>query len=246
VLGETLRQRREQRGLELEDAAAALGVPAKDLRALEWDRADLLGSPGEADHLHLRYAAFLGLAVEGLTSATGTAAEAPVAAPAPAPEPKAKRRSLLVPLLAVLAPAVLIGVLVVLGESAGESAREVDSEPRASSIVTTPEPDVTITTITSNEAAPDPAPPERRVNLVVTADGGESWVEARADSASGPVLHQGTLASGRELRLTARRIWLRLGAASNVSLAVNGRSTPREFFGTVDVLVTAQGIRPAG
>jgi hypothetical protein len=59
------------------------------------------------------------------------------------------------------------------------------------------------------------------------------------------VLFQGTLQPGRELRLAARRIWLRLGAASNLSFTLNGRSTPAELFGTVDVLVTPQGIRPA-
>jgi cytoskeleton protein RodZ len=256
VLGETLRSRRQQRGLELDDAAAELGVPAKSLRALEWDRPDLLGSPAEAEHLHLRYAAFLGLGMEGLTSATGAVVEPAVVEPTvaeptvAAPRPKDRsRRAVWLPALAALAPAVVIGVVFVVGRTGeGESAPEGDREPSASSVVSKPEPGVGVTSDVTVDSEESPAPPPRRsrVELVVTADGGASWVEAHSDSATGPLLFQGTLESGRELRLAGRRIWLRLGAASNVSLALNGRSTPTELFGTVDVLVTPQGIQPVG
>jgi cytoskeleton protein RodZ len=232
-----------RRGLDLGDIAAELGVPAKSLRALEWDRPDLLESPGEADHLQLRYAAFLGLAVEGLTSATATVEEPEPTTAAPQPR-RRRRRVLLLPVLAALAPAVVIAVVFVLGRTGeGESAPEAErEEPRASSIVSTPEPGVTVT----SKASPPPTPRTRRVELVLTADAGGSWVEAHSDSAGGRLLFQGTLEPGRELRLAARRIWLRLGAASNLSFALNGRSTPSELSGTVDVLVTPQGIQPVG
>jgi MFS family permease len=68
-LGETLRRRRLQRGLTIADAAAELGIPAKDLRAIEWDRGDLLGSPRDADRIERQYAAFLGLDVGPVTEA---------------------------------------------------------------------------------------------------------------------------------------------------------------------------------
>jgi transcriptional regulator with XRE-family HTH domain len=60
-LGEILRRLRLQRGLDLADAAAELGIPAKSLRALEWDRRDLLGGNGDGELIERRYAAFLGL-----------------------------------------------------------------------------------------------------------------------------------------------------------------------------------------
>jgi cytoskeleton protein RodZ len=234
------------RGLTLEEAAATLRVPAKSLRALEWDRPDLVGSPGQAHDLQARYAAFLGLAREALTRAT--AEEEPLAA-ARRPRLLPMRASWL-PVLAALAPAVVIVAVLVLGRtSEGESAAEAVRGPRASSI-STPEKSATVTseksvTVTSEKPPAPPPPSRRRVNLVLTAEGEGSWVEAHSDSATGPLLFQGTLQSGRELRLAARRIWLRLGAASNLSLAVNGRATPREFFGTVDVLVTPQGVERA-
>jgi cytoskeleton protein RodZ len=230
-----LRQQRLRRGLSLEEAAAGLRVPAKSLRALEWDRRDLLGSPDEASKLQLRYASFLGLATEALTYPTGEEAPAP-AAPRPRLRPT---RAVWLPLLAALAPAVVIVVLIFLGQTgAGESAAETLPEPRASSI-SAPEESVTVT------SARAPASRKDGVSLVLTADGGASWVEAHSGSATGPLLFQGTLENGRELRLAADRIWLRLGAANNVALAVNGRASPRALFGTVDVLVTPRGIEPA-
>jgi Domain of unknown function (DUF4115) len=197
------------------------------------------GSPDEAYHLQLRYAAFLGLTMEGLTRATGE--EAPSVAALPSR--LRPTRPLWLPMLAALAPAAVIGIVYVLGRAGeGESGSEGDRQPRASAIVSNSDPGVSV----SPGTAPPPAPGERTVDLVVTADRGGSWVEAHSDSESGRLLYQGTLENGRELHLAARKIWLRLGAASNVSLAVNGRSTPRELFGTVDVVVTPQGIEPAG
>jgi transcriptional regulator with XRE-family HTH domain len=81
-LGETLRKLRLERGLELADVAAELDIPAKSLRALEWDRKDLLGGNGVDELIERRYAAFLGLEV---------AAPAAAAEPAAAPEPAVGR-----------------------------------------------------------------------------------------------------------------------------------------------------------
>jgi MFS family permease len=60
---ENLRRHRLERSLTVADAAAELGIAAKDLRAIEWDRGDLLGSPDDAERIEWQYAAFLGLAV---------------------------------------------------------------------------------------------------------------------------------------------------------------------------------------
>jgi hypothetical protein len=57
--GGELRRGRVQCGAELRDVARDLGVPSGDLRALEWDRVDLLQSPGYAMRLALRYQSWL-------------------------------------------------------------------------------------------------------------------------------------------------------------------------------------------
>jgi transcriptional regulator with XRE-family HTH domain len=76
-LGEALRRRRLQRGLAVADIAAELGVPAKTLRALEWERRDLLGSARDADRIERAYAAYLG---EEAGLALTDAAQAPPSA----------------------------------------------------------------------------------------------------------------------------------------------------------------------
>jgi Helix-turn-helix domain/Domain of unknown function (DUF4115) len=236
VRGEELRTRRLQRALELADAAAELGVPAKSLRALEWDRPDLIGDEDEAERIGHRYAALL-----GLEEPEPAPAPIPAAAPPPATE---RKPALWLPLLAALAPVAVIAVVYALGKTDnGESAPEVDRG--ASSIVTSPEPGVAVEPPSEKVSRAPPAPGRSTVNLVIAAEEGGSWVEAHSDSETGPVLFAGTLDTGREVRLSARTIWLRLGAASNVSLTLNGRPAPTELFGTVDVLVTSRGIQPA-
>jgi hypothetical protein len=90
-----------------------------------------------------------------------------------------------------------------------------------------------------------PAPPATPVGLVLTATLGDSWVDARRGSVAGPILFQGTLTSGRTVRFSGRRLWVRLGAASNLAFTLNGKHVDPGLLGTVDVVVTPKGIRPA-
>jgi hypothetical protein len=66
---------------------------------------------------------------------------------------------------------------------------------------------------------------------------GDCWMSVRRGSAEGEVLYEGVLASGESLRFTARRLWLRLGAASNVELSINGRAVEGMPAGTVDLVL---------
>lgn len=74
--------------------------------------------------------------------------------------------------------------------------------------------------------------------LTISATRGDCWVEARAESSSGELLYAGTLAIGSSLRFSRERVWLRLGAASNVDVLVNGRPSTVPP-GTVDLLLPA-------
>jgi hypothetical protein len=79
--------------------------------------------------------------------------------------------------------------------------------------------------------------------LEVTADGGASYLEVRVGSATGRPLWTGVLAEGQSLRFAKRRLWLRLGAAGNLSLELNGESVDTPIAPLGDVLVTANGVR---
>jgi hypothetical protein len=233
-LGETLRRRRLERGLGLDDAALELGVPAKILRAIEWDRRDLLARDTDVERIERRYRAFLGLEADAHVPSP----------PAGAPRPRRwARRDVWIALLAGLVPLVVIALAYVFQEvTAGdsESGRQPETLPRLSLTLATPG----RSGAASSEDRPSPAG-KSGANLVITAAGGDSWVEAHVGSRVGPVLFQGTLRRGRKLRLTAERIWVRLGAASNLSLAVNGRPAAIDLQGTLDVLVTPKGVRRA-
>ena len=216
----------------LEDAAQELGIPAKILRAIEWDRRDLLGDAADADRIERRYAAFLGL--EPAPSGDVETVEPP-------PSRRSARSFVWVALLG-LAPLLVIALGYALQAGADEDDSPRQLQPRVAASVDASQ---AREHPANDEQAPVPQR-QRRANLVITAELGGSWVEAHSGSQTGPLLFRGTLSPGRRLRLDAReRIWVRLGAASNLSLTVNGRPPPIELEGTLDVLVTAQGIRSA-
>lgn len=207
---------------------------------MEWDRLDLLGD--RRDRVVRRYAAFLGEE----TGAIGIAEAA-----AGPPLWRSRRGIQFALLLAGAAIPLVVALVYLLGEVGWGS---VESRSRG----TTPTPPASPTEAVPRRAAEaqkPPAPPKRRtkpapaaaapVRLVLTAALGESWVEARAGSPTGPLLYQGTLAGGQTVRLSSRRLWVRLGAASNLALTLNGKPADPDLHGTVDVLVTPQGIQPA-
>ena len=72
---------------------------------------------------------------------------------------------------------------------------------------------------------PAGARPGNAVTLVLTARRGDCWVEVKSGSSTGETLYAGTLANGRSLRFNRPSIWLRIGAASNVDIEINGRQS---------------------
>jgi transcriptional regulator with XRE-family HTH domain len=131
-LGETLRRRRLERGLALDAAARELGVPARTLRALEWDRRDLLAGSADVERIERRYRAFLGVEVDEVPSP-----------PTEAPPPRRlARRDVWIALLAGLVPLLLIALAYLFQEatadSDGESGRQLEATPRLSLTLTTP------------------------------------------------------------------------------------------------------------
>ncbi len=81
--------------------------------------------------------------------------------------------------------------------------------------------------------------------LILTAARGDCWLSAHSGSAEGRLLYEGTLLSGRSLRLIGPRLWLRFGAAANLDLTLNGKRIAALPTGTGDVVATAKGIQPA-
>jgi hypothetical protein len=87
------------------------------------------------------------------------------------------------------------------------------------------------------------APREARpATLVLTAAQGPCWLSVHLGSRAGRNLHEGTLEQGQSLRFAAKRLWIRLGAPSNLEAILNGApaSLPDD---TASVVVTTAGLR---
>jgi cytoskeletal protein RodZ len=203
------------------------------VRAIEWERFDLLPSSRDAREYIRSYAELLGLDAGPYVDHYDSV----FAREQPPERARLRRRAVLTALLAV---AVLAAVGVV---AAWQLLRDESDEAR------TPAPMSPSRARPGSEAA-NPAqtrPPARRTTsvagkkvarptrVVVVAVRGDSWIEARSGDAAGAVLYRGNLQHGRSLRLRARRLWMRLGAASNLDVTLNGRKAGRSLFGTVDV-----------
>ena len=82
-----------------------------------------------------------------------------------------------------------------------------------------------------------------RVNLVVRAVRGGSWMEVRAGSVSGRLLYSGTLERGQQKPFQGRRLQLALAEPENVVVRVNGNRV--ELPAGTAFVVSARRIVPA-
>jgi hypothetical protein len=88
--------------------------------------------------------------------------------------------------------------------------------------ISTPAHPQAVTPTPMPSGSPIAAAPADRVTVKLTADGGQSWIQA-ADS-NGRVLYEGSLAMGDAMMFTdGKKISLVVGNAGAVSLFVNGR-----------------------
>jgi hypothetical protein len=208
------------------------------VRAIEWERFDLLPSSRHAREYLRSYAELLGLDAQPYVDHYDSV----FAREEPEERPRRRRRIVLTTMLAAAALAAL-GLV-----AAWQLLRDESDEARAPPPMTPSRP------LPAPEAK-EPARPEpparqstavagervaRRTRVAVAAVRGDSWIEARLGGPGGAVLYRGNLVLGRSVRFRARRLWMRLGAASNLDLLLNGRKTGRSLYGTVDVTFDAR------
>jgi hypothetical protein len=78
--------------------------------------------------------------------------------------------------------------------------------------------------------------PPALATVIVKATRGDCWISARLGSETGKVLEERLLAQGESVTLRGARVWMSIGAASNVDVTVNGQD--REIqSGTVAVVL---------
>jgi hypothetical protein len=264
-LGPRLRQARLRQGSTLAHVGATLGVAPRSLRALEWGRLDLLPDESTAQTIARAYAEHLALEPLPIANGGAPAVLATLAAEPDEKPPRQKRRLVdrdLAPFLVVFTPALTAVALIILFDSLDGSGSKAQASASARVQVSPPPPPaapsatvglkgVAVASARGSERRPAPSPAARpdppartaMAKLAVTASRGDSWVVVRAGSAAGEILFGGILKQDRSLDFARPRLWLRLGAASNVDLRVNGARPALDLYGTVDVVIGPNGAR---
>ena len=83
------------------------------------------------------------------------------------------------------------------------------------------------------------------VTLRLEAARGSCWIVIRSTSNKGAVRYVGTLEQGASLRARGVRLWVSLGAAGNLDATLNGKRLRKLPTGTIDLIVTTNGVRRA-
>ena len=220
---------------------------------------DLLPSVRAAKRTLCIYAEQLGLDPFPFLAEFDTCASVPAPEPLAATADSPRRRPFLdresAPLVVLLAPALVAVAVIMLVDRVDWSggAPEATSPAvvkRAAQPATAPSAAVVARPVVAarvedavNQVRPNPPVTPRLARLGVTASRGDSWLVVRSGSANGPVVFEGVLKQGRFFDVARPRLWIRVGAASNLDLRVNGARPVSDLFGTVDAVVGPAGLR---
>jgi hypothetical protein len=245
-IGNSLREARLRQGFELPRVEADTKIRAKYLRALEDERFDVLPGDTYVKGFLRTYAEYLGLDgqlyVDEYNSRFAREEEFPVASPAArrARPRRVESNFIVVALAGIVAVTILVVVAWKFGSGGTNSADLVAGNDL---VGTTPGASSSTGGTTRRPKAPAAHKP-RLAKLVLTADSGDCWIEARAGSATGALLYQGTLQQGQTQRFVKwRRLWVQLGAPAYLVAKLNGHSAKGFPTAPSIVVVTAKGVR---
>jgi len=232
-IGSSLREARLRQQLDFPELEARTKIRPKYLRALEDERFDILPAPTYVKGFLRSYAEALGLDgqpfVDEYSSRFAIGDDEVVVRARRAPAPRRDRtvRESRMAVLALLGIAVLTALVIAAWRFGGPEDETVHGLPAQGDVLAT---------------APS-RPADGRVNLVVRAVRGGSWMEVRAGSVSGRLLYSGTLERGQQKPFQGRRLQLALAEPENVVVRVNGNRI--ELPAGTAFVVSARRIIPA-
>ena len=218
-IGSSLREARVRQEIDFPEAEQATKIRAKYLRALEDERFELLPAHTYVKGFLHSYADYLGLDGQLYVDEYNSRyvlgdEEAPVRVRrgpgARRPRHQARRVSGLV-LLALGGIAAATALVIAAWRFGGADDPSVRGlEPSGA-------------TGASTGAVQQPArPPAAPTRVTIWAARGDTALEVRRGTQTGPVIYRGTLERGQEQRFAGRRFVLRVGSPEIVRLSVNG------------------------
>ncbi len=213
TLGEVLAAKRGERGLTIEQAAAATRIRAHYLSALESNELERLAAPVYAKG-HLRtYARFLGLDPEPLVAMLK-------------PAPRDPRRLLSIasvtarPRVAVTAPVLAAAGLVLLaGAFSGYAWRQVQADQRPAAAP----PPAQVAAVPPGAPVPTPSPQQRPIVVGVRVTE-EVWINAFVDGRPAYADGGKTLPAGSVVYFSGVDIKITSGKAASTFITIDGRA----------------------
>lgn len=240
-IGNSLREARLRQGYELPRVEADTKIRAKYLRALEEERFEVLPGETYVKGFLRTYAEYLGLDgqlyVDEFNSRF-TREEEPLAPP----RPRRQTRSRAVEsnfVVVALAGIIAVTILVVVAWKFGSSGTETPPTLPNALPTTTSASDTTPAASSGSNAGAS-----KRTKLVLSAIGGDCWLQVRSRSATGKLLYEGTLQAGQTQRFADnKRLWLQLGSPGYLHATLNGSPVKNLPSGPAIVVANANGVR---
>jgi cytoskeletal protein RodZ len=218
-IGNSLRDARVRKGLELAELEADTKIRAKYLRALEEEEFGALPGDSYVKGFLRTYAERLGLDgqlyVDEYNSRFALAEEPVVAArhQGRTRRSRAESHAVVVALVGILA----VTVLVIAAWRFGAAGEEEPAPPASPAVPSTP-------AEAPAPAEPGGSPPEEAepVDLSVTAVGGASRLEVHRGSVEGEFVWEGTLEAGKSQVFRGVELWLEVSKPGNLEFMLNG------------------------
>jgi hypothetical protein len=231
-IGSSLREARLRQELDFPELEERTKIRPKYLRALEDEQFDILPAPTYVKGFLRSYAESLGLDGQPFVDeynsrfAVGEDEVVVRARRVPVQRPQRAARESRIAVVALLAIAILTALVIAAWRFGGPEDENVPGLATQGQQSTVAE-----------------RPSTGRVNLVVRALAGDSWMEVRAGSVSGQLLYSGTLEQNQRKTFQGRRLQLALAEPENVAVRLNGNRVALPAGSTF--VVTARRIVPA-
>jgi cytoskeletal protein RodZ len=232
-IGSSLREARLRQELDFPELEESTKIRSKYLRALEDERFDILPAPTYVRGFLRSYAEALGLDGQPFVDeynsrfAVGDDVGELVVRTRRVPVERRDRRAVRearIAVAALVAIAVVTALVIAAWRFGGPEEQQVPG----------------LATRASEQVVGTAG---RRVNLVVRAVDGDSWMEVRSGSVAGRLLYNGTLERGQSKPFQGRRLQLALAKPENVVVRLNGNRVALPAGSTF--VVTARRIVPA-
>ena len=245
-IGNSLREARLRQGLDFPELEQATKIRGKYLRALEHEEFEQLPGPTYVKGFLRSYAEYLGLDGQLYVDEYNSRFlvgedDAPLRTRrSTVRRPEHRRIESNVVLLALAGIAVVTLLVFAAWKFGGSDPKQSIPNPRA--VGKTEKSAGRPVARRTHRHATRPA----RAHLLLSATGGDCWLEVHKGGASGKLVFAGTLQPGsRPLNFTAKRLWIIAGAPQNLAVKLNGnaRSFPRGDPSIV--LVSPKGIKRA-